>query len=244
MPIDGRKKIPMRAHYISIDTIEWIVIILFSALLAIMIVSGITSRATRMDLQDNGVTQIYSKTIDGVDTAMFVGRIDEGSIDNLIDLLDSQDFTALQIRSPGGLIDAGWQLAHEIESRDLTVTIDANSYCISACALAALSSARLSMGENSIIAFHPATIMTDEISKISTVEGKRMIEEVTRGTMATMIFYLQNLGFGQQFIEEMLDNSDKEVVISFASIEELYKFKRPADQINSNGEVGDYTIMR
>lgn len=164
--------------------------------------------------------QIYHVVEDHFDLVHFEGTLDNMSSFFLFTSLELTETKYLSMNSTGGYMTESYMLGMFLQNRpDITLMVRNDNICMSACAFAALSANKLMLGQNGLD-FHTPYIPYLE-SETTLQEFATQSQESLLGLME----YLDQTGYGIEFLELIMEKSNKETYITFNSVTELNKFK-------------------
>lgn len=152
------------------------------------------------------------------DTVKFKGNFTEGSGISLIMAITTYPFKNLIIESNGGLMMEAIMLGKLLQSTDMTIIVEKDTLCVSACAFAIMGADDIKL-DGSLVFHAPyyPTIPTNE-----------PLYDVFRNTSLLTLelteWFLQN-GYSLSFLELMYENTNNEVFMVFNSIEDFESFK-------------------
>ena len=128
--------------------------------------------------------------VQGPHLAVLNGEIGSATFPSLRRAMVRADIVALELRSPGGLIDAAVEIGHYIRQHDLDTLVTDN--CESACVIIALSGRSLTVAHDAQFGFHRGSVLARTNSEL----GRFISDTATNDFMA----HLERLGIPQQVL--------------------------------------------
>lgn len=164
--------------------------------------------------------QIYHIVEDHFDMVHFEGTMDNTSSFFLFTALEYTETKYLSMNSSGGYMDESYILGMFLQNKpDITFIVRNNNICMSACAFAALSANKLMISQNGLD-FH-----TPYIPYVDSEYTLQEFSNQSQLSILGLIEYLDAVGYGIEFLELIIEKSNKETYVTFYSVDELQKFK-------------------
>lgn len=182
--------------------------------------------------------QIYHIVEDHFDLVHFDGTMDAMSAFFLFTALEYTDSKYLSMNSTGGYMDEAYILGSFLQERpNITFVVRNDNICLSACAFAALSANKVMIGKNGL-EFH-----APYIPYVNTDMSLNEFSLQTQTSLLSLIKYLNKTGYGIDFLNILINYTNKDSFAVFYSIDDLQKYKVSNffERITSN--INSYTLI-
>ena len=213
-------------------------IILIIALLLAMSTNAFSQERVEL-LFSNRSFQIYYIVEDHFSLVHFEGDMDVMSSFYIFTALEFTQSDYLSMNSTGGYMDESYVLGKFLASKqDITFVVRNDNVCMSACAFAALSSKKIMIGKNGLDFHTPYIPYVDSFATLSefSLESQRSV--------LGLMHYLDNAGYGYDFLQLMLDYTSQKDFVTFYSQNDLefFKVENFFDKIDRNDVESKYKL--
>ena len=145
----------------------------------------------------------------------------------------------LSMNSTGGYMDESYVLGKFLASKqDITFVVRNDNVCMSACAFAALSAKKIMIGKNGLDFHTPYIPYVDSFATLNefSLESQRSV--------LGLMHYLDNAGYGYDFLQLMLDYTSQKDFVTFYSQNDLefFKVENFFDKIDRNSAESKYKL--
>lgn len=175
------------------------------------------------DIYDVVIDNDYNRTIhvktSNSEYVKFEGYFDTYSAFDIASVLEYSELSELRLNSNGGMLLSAYQLGFYIENNNISVVIDKDSICVSACAFSAIRSKNLVINNEGLLFHLPYTL---EMGIHETLEEFKKMNDVS---LSLMIRYLRELNFSLDFIDILVYESGIKRFVVIENIEDIEHFK-------------------
>lgn len=184
--------------------------------------------------------QIYHIVGDHYDMVHFEGSFDQMSTFYILMALDLTGSSYLSLNSDGGYMTESFMLGNFLKNNpQITVVVRNDSICASACAFAAIGAKNLMIGKNGL-EFH-TPYMPFVLSDMTLLE----FAHSSQTSMVWLMEYLDGIGYGIDFLNQILNNTNRDTFIVFYNKENINYFivENFFDKIESENFSSKYEII-
>lgn len=164
------------------------------------------------------VTQEYSITRVDTNTIRFKGDLSDMAGVYLVMAASSIDTRTIILDSPGGMMYEASVVASYLRDNDVTVVIEKDTMCVSACAYAAMTAKKLVVDGK--LVFHPPFF-----PMVSTTDSLYSIIHQSNSLTLDLAKWFLDAGYSLSLLKIIYETTDNTEFMVFESADNLYKFK-------------------
>lgn len=164
------------------------------------------------------ISQKYSITRIDSDTLKFKGALVDGAGLYLVMAASSSETKEIILESSGGLMNEAAILASYLEESGVSVLIEPNTMCISACAYAVMKAKTIDIQGK--VVFHPPFFPS-----VSTTETMYSIIHSSNLLTLELVKWFIDSGYSLSLLKIIYDQTNNDKFMVFDSVEDLLKFK-------------------
>ena len=162
--------------------------------------------------------QIAYEEVDGKSFLYYKGYIDSGSGIRLKRMFMTYDPDMFVISSGGGLVTDAYMIGRHIADHNISVIVEKNSLCMSACAMIVMASDDLTIEGK--IGFHTPylTFLPTEFSIIEALKNHSR-------DISDFVNYFHENGYSNSLVNDILRQTSKNTFITFDNEQDLLSFR-------------------